>query len=45
MTHVDDALPPSPEQDEPEASTERLPYEPPKVQSVKLSDEAAESLT
>ena len=24
---------------------ERQPYEPPKVQSVKLSDEAAESLT
>ena len=43
MTSTDDALPREPEQAE---HTETpLPYEPPRVQSVKLSDEAAESLT
>jgi hypothetical protein len=33
------------EQDVRELETEQLPYEPPQVQSVKLSTEAAEALT
>ena len=33
------------ESKEREKADQRVPYEPPKVQSLKLSDEAAESLT
>jgi len=42
MTHAEDSLPPEPQEQDTHDAT---PYEPPQVQSVKLSDEAAESLT